>query len=66
LNGLEVLQARKIVLSRLSAFENILAAKPIRRMLMLVKKTWACMDEEKKDTYWMDVMMDNGYETLMG
>jgi len=33
---------------------------------MLVKKTWACMDEEKKDTYWMDVMMDNGYETLMG
>jgi hypothetical protein len=66
LNGLEVLQARKIVLARLSAFENILAAKPIRRMLMLVKKTWACMDEEKKDTYWMDVMMDNGYETLMG
>ncbi|KAL4726882.1 hypothetical protein ACLX1H_005774 [Fusarium chlamydosporum] len=49
-----ILQARKIVLSRLSAFENILAAKPIRRMLMLVKKTWACMDEEKKDTYWMD------------
>ncbi|QPC67596.1 hypothetical protein HYE67_009827 [Fusarium culmorum] len=66
LNGLEVLQARKIVLARLSAFENILAAKPIRRMLMLVKKTWACMDEDKKDTYWMDVMMDNGYETLMG
>ncbi|RBR11655.1 uncharacterized protein FIESC28_08882 [Fusarium coffeatum] len=66
LNGLEVLQARKIVISRLSAFENILAAKPIRRMLMLVKKTWACMDEEKKDMYWMDVMMDNGYETLMG
>jgi hypothetical protein len=66
LAGLDVLQARKTIISRLSAFENILAAKPIRQMLTLVKKTWSCMDEEKQDVYWMDVMMENGYETLMG
>jgi hypothetical protein len=35
-------------------------------MLALVKKTWTKMDEEKHEAYWMDVMMDNGYETLMG
>ncbi|KAF4946105.1 hypothetical protein FSARC_14275 [Fusarium sarcochroum] len=66
LSGLEVLEARRVIVSRLSAFENILAAKPIRRMLMLVKKTWARMEEEKQEVYWMDVMMENGYETLMG
>ncbi|KAF4451838.1 Arginine metabolism regulation protein II [Fusarium austroafricanum] len=66
LTGLDILQSRKTIISRLSAFENILAAKPIRRMLTLVKKTWTCMDEEKQDMYWMDVMMENGYETLMG
>ncbi|KAJ4263099.1 hypothetical protein NW762_006717 [Fusarium torreyae] len=66
LSGLEVLEARRVIVYRLSAFENILAAKPIRRMLTLVKKTWACMEEEKQEVYWMDVMMENGFETLMG
>ncbi|KAM0199484.1 hypothetical protein ACHAPQ_005281 [Fusarium lateritium] len=66
LTVLDILHSRKAIISRLSAFENILAAKPIRRMLALVKKTWTKMDEEKHEAYWMDVMMDYGYETLMG
>ncbi|KAK2017404.1 hypothetical protein LZ32DRAFT_576897 [Colletotrichum eremochloae] len=62
----DVLHARRLVVSRLTSLEGILAAKPIRQMLKLVKETWACMDSQKEDIYWMDVMMDKGYETLMG
>ncbi|KAJ5204874.1 uncharacterized protein N7498_005753 [Penicillium cinerascens] len=63
---LDILRARRSIISRLSSFENMLAAKPIQQMLLLVKETWACMDKNQRDTYWMDVMMDKGYETLMG
>lgn len=62
----DVLHARRLIISRLSYFEGILAAKPIRQMLTLVKETWAWMDKKQQDVYWMDVMMENGYETLMG
>ncbi|KAK1996641.1 hypothetical protein LX36DRAFT_701486 [Colletotrichum falcatum] len=62
----DVLHARRLVVSRLTSFEGILAAKPIRQMMKLVKETWACMDSQQEDVYWMDVMMDKGYETLMG
>ncbi|OAQ64477.1 C6 zinc finger domain-containing protein [Pochonia chlamydosporia 170] len=65
LTDLEILRSRRFVISRLSSFQNILAAKPIGRMLLLVKETWKCM-EEGQNVYWMDVMMEKGYETLMG
>ncbi|KAH7151759.1 C6 zinc finger domain protein [Dactylonectria estremocensis] len=64
--AMDVLQARRAIVSRLSFFENVLAAKPIRRMLLLIKETWACMDDKQQDVYWMDVMIERGYETLMG
>ncbi|KAH8722213.1 C6 zinc finger domain protein [Ilyonectria robusta] len=64
--AMDVLQARRAVISRLSYFENVLAAKPIRRMLLLIKETWAWMDEKQEDVYWMDVMIEKSYETLMG
>lgn len=63
---LDILRARRSIISRLSSFENMLAAKPIRQMLLLAKETWAFMDKNEQGTYWMDVMMDKGYETLMG
>lgn len=44
----------------------MLAAKPIRQMLLLVKETWACMESDQSDVYWMDVMIEKGYTTLMG
>ncbi|KAK2035341.1 hypothetical protein LX32DRAFT_607182 [Colletotrichum zoysiae] len=62
----DVLLARRLIVSRLTSFEGILAAKPIRQMLKLVKETWACMDSQQEDVYWMDVMMERGYETLLG
>lgn len=63
---IDILHARRLVLSRLASFEGILAAKPIRQMTLLVRETWSCMDEKQKDVYWMDVMVEKGYETLMG
>ncbi|KAF0323704.1 C6 zinc finger domain-containing protein [Colletotrichum asianum] len=62
----DILHGRRLILSRLSFFEGVLAAKPIRQMLTLVKETWALMDKEQEDVYWIDVMIENGYETLMG
>lgn len=63
---LDVVLARKFVLSRLSAFEHILPAKPIRQMLALVRETWQRIDEGRENVYWMDVMIEKGYETMMG
>lgn len=63
---LDVLRGRRFILSRLSSFENILAAKPIRTMISLVKETWLRMEATQDNVYWMDVMMENGFETLMG
>ncbi|KAF3807453.1 hypothetical protein GCG54_00008914 [Colletotrichum gloeosporioides] len=62
----DILHGRRLILSRLSFFEGVLAAKPIRQMLTLIKETWISMDKEQEDVYWMDVMIENGYETLMG
>ena len=65
-SDLDILCARRFVISRLSEFEHMLAARPIRQMLVLCKETWDRMDRERQDVYWMDVMMEKGYETLMG
>lgn len=65
LTEIDILRARRSIISRLSSFENTLAAKPIQQMLKLVKETWAWM-ENNEDVYWMDVMMAKGYEVLMG
>lgn len=62
----DILQARRALLARLSAFKNMLAAKPIARMITLVKRTWESMDNNRQDTNWMDVMIEGGFETLMG
>ena len=64
--AIEVLQGRKFVMSRLSLFEHILPAKPIRQMLDVVTETWRRMDEGSEDIYWMDIMMEKGWETIMG
>lgn len=63
---IDILHARRLVLSRLASFEGILAAKPIRQMTVLVRETWSCIDEKQQDVYWMDIMVEKGYETLMG
>jgi hypothetical protein len=63
---IEVLQARKFVIGRLSTFEHVLPAKPIRQMVDIVTETWHRLDLGLPNVYWMDVMIEKGWETMMG
>ncbi|OAA57494.1 c6 zinc finger domain containing protein [Niveomyces insectorum RCEF 264] len=77
----EVTRARGFVHSRLTAFLNALPPKPVGVCLDIVQETWTQMDrqearrarrgpgwqdaEAETDVYWVDVMMENGWETTM-
>jgi hypothetical protein len=65
-SAMDVLQARKFVIGRLSTFEHVLPAKPIRQMLDIVTETWHRIDLGLQNVYWMDVMIEKGWETMMG
>jgi len=64
--AIAVLEARKFVICRLSTFEHVLPAKPIRQMCQIVKHTWERIDKGLANVYWMDVMTEQGLETTMG
>ncbi|KAJ9131246.1 hypothetical protein NKR23_g11813 [Pleurostoma richardsiae] len=71
---IEVSRARGLILSRLQAFLHCLPPKPIRRCIDIVQATWEKMDEQSEadgreidePIYWMDVMIERGWETTMG
>lgn len=65
-NAIEILDARKFVISRLSTFEHVLPAKPLRQMRRIVTLTWEQIDKGLADVYWMDVMTEKGWETTLG
>jgi Fungal specific transcription factor domain len=62
---MEVAHARKFVLDRLRAFLRTLPAKPIVRMIEMLKETWLRLDDGR-DAFWMDIMIEKGWETIMG
>ena len=75
LRVVEISRARGLVLSRLRAFLHCLPPKPIRRCIDIVEATWRKMDDQAKEAegplvedtiYWMDVMIERGWETTMG
>ena len=61
----EVAHMRKFVLDRLTAFLGIIPPKPIRVCLDIVKETWRRIDEGQQNVYWLDVMIENGWETIL-
>ncbi|KAL2004680.1 hypothetical protein VTN00DRAFT_3208 [Thermoascus crustaceus] len=71
----EVGRMRGFIQSRLLSFLHILPPKPIHVCLDIVTETWARMDDQYRinkttkygddDVYWMDVMIENGWETTM-
>ncbi|EYE94892.1 uncharacterized protein EURHEDRAFT_456676 [Aspergillus ruber CBS 135680] len=65
-HAVEVLRTRKFVLGRLTSYLHVLPPKPIHVCLQLVKEVWKRMDAGGRDVYWMDVMMERGWETTMG
>lgn len=65
-HAIEVSRTRKFILGRLGSFLHVLPPKPIHVCLQLVKEVWNRMDAGEANVYWMDVMIDNGWETTMG
>ncbi|OJJ44650.1 hypothetical protein ASPZODRAFT_134730 [Penicilliopsis zonata CBS 506.65] len=65
-HAVEVSRTRKFVLARLTSFLHVLPPKPIRVCLLLVQEVWRRMDAGLPNTYWVDVMMEKGWETTMG
>ncbi|KIW40703.1 uncharacterized protein PV06_07880 [Exophiala oligosperma] len=60
-----ITQARATVLKRLRAIREILPYKSIELVEELVLKTWQISDDENREVFWMDVMIDNGWKFLM-
>jgi hypothetical protein len=65
-HALEVSRTRRFILGRLTSLQYVLPPKPITVCLDLVNEVWRRMDAGDKDVYWMDVMIEKGWETTMG
>ncbi|KAL6705865.1 hypothetical protein ACN47E_006325 [Coniothyrium glycines] len=63
-NDHKVLAAREFTIRRLREFAHRLPNKPPRRMIQLIQETWRQSDEGL-DAFWIDVMNDKGYHTIM-
>lgn len=79
--AVEVSRMRHFVRSRLGSFLHVLPPRPIHVCLDIVYATWKLMDKkvrlvprsegnvrgscEDRNVYWMDVMIENGWETTM-
>ncbi|RHZ50162.1 uncharacterized protein CDV56_105213 [Aspergillus thermomutatus] len=65
-HAIEVSRTRRFVLGRLTSFMHVLPPKPISVCLQLVQEVWRRMDAGDCNVYWMDVMIEKGWETTMG
>jgi hypothetical protein len=65
-HAIEVSRTRRFVLGRLTSFMHVLPPKPISVCLQLVQEVWRRMDAGDINVYWMDVMIEKGWETTMG
>ncbi|RDW93846.1 uncharacterized protein DSM5745_01168 [Aspergillus mulundensis] len=65
-HALEVSRTRRFILGRLTALQYVLPPKPISVCLELVSEVWRRMDGGDDGVYWMDVMIEKGWETTMG
>ncbi|EKV15768.1 hypothetical protein PDIG_23810 [Penicillium digitatum PHI26] len=66
MEAIEVSRTRKFILGRLTSFLHVLPPKPIHVCLKLVNEVWKRLDAGDMDTYWVDVMIEKGWETTMG
>lgn len=66
MEAIEVSRTRRFILGRLTSFLHVLPPKPINVCLRLVREVWRRMDAGESDAYWVDVMIEKGWETTMG
>ncbi|EAW10247.1 uncharacterized protein ACLA_047160 [Aspergillus clavatus NRRL 1] len=65
-HAIEVSRTRRFILGRLTSFLHVLPPKPIGVCLQLVREVWRRLDAGESNVYWMDVMIEKGWETTMG
>ncbi|KAB2580405.1 Transcriptional regulatory protein moc3 [Lasiodiplodia theobromae] len=65
-NNEKVRHAREFVRERLREFAKRLPSKPLMRMMLLVEEVWRRLDAGDKDVFWLDVMWEKGWQTIMG
>ncbi|EOD44038.1 putative c6 zinc finger domain protein [Neofusicoccum parvum UCRNP2] len=65
-NNEKVRRARGFVRERLREFAKRLPSKPLMRMMQLVEEVWRRLDAGEPDVFWLDVMWEKGWQTVMG
>ncbi|PYH92361.1 hypothetical protein BO71DRAFT_383798 [Aspergillus ellipticus CBS 707.79] len=65
-HAIDVSRTRRFILGRLTSYLHVLPPKPIGVCLQLVREVWRRMDAGEPGIYWMDVMIEKGWETTMG
>ncbi|KAF2436137.1 hypothetical protein EJ08DRAFT_578990 [Tothia fuscella] len=63
--SLRIMNARLFAQGRLGNHAARLPAKPVRSIITLVKEVWRRLDLGE-EVFWFDVMISNGWETVMG
>lgn len=65
IDDIKLAQARRFVLQRLHELQVDLPRGPVSKVQMTVTETWRRMDAGE-DVFWLDVMIDHGWETIAG
>lgn len=69
-NEQRIRDARAFVSQRLEEYAVRLPAKPLRKTIELVREVWRRLDEgdegQEERAFWIDVMVEKGWGTLMG
>lgn len=64
-NDARVCQSREFVIKRLQEYAMRLPAKPLRKMIDMIKEVW-CRQDNGDNVFWLDIMDEKGYQTVIG
>jgi hypothetical protein len=66
---LKIASARRFLMERLARLEQSLPPKPIQVERQLLRSIWETYDGETANqckSHWLDIMVDNGLESIFG
>lgn len=64
--SLDTLRARELAMTRLEELSTRLPSKPVFMIIKLVKEVWRRFDIGDSSVFWLDVMHENGWQTVIG
>lgn len=64
--SLNVLRARELATTRLEELSMRLPSKPVFMIIKLIKEVWRRFDIGDDSVFWLDVMHENGWQTVIG